>query len=480
MNKKLPYEEALEQQLGNMPLPDEDAAWQRMLELLDKKEKRPPFFFFSTYTGKSVLSLLAVLGFLVIMHATRHQSSHPASAQAGDQPPVQNPSATPATRTPVANEHAGTASRAALKPQKIAEPASSPGSSQTIPSLTPFHLAAGSGLSPLKLNSTPAGNAVPYTPDNTSFNTGATKRKHLAGHREAVERHSGMLAHKADATALGDIRYAFVTAPLLTHEGAPPVDFNRMEKDPPAPARPGLTASAGEQKNGAGKDELSVHQRAPLFVQAGIGVQQQIPVAGQKTNAFNLNGNKNPLSDYIPSLFLRLEKEDRWYVQAEFSYASPQLVDDFSYSRQTLADSAFRTVTTRLLLKKIFYHELPLTFNYYLRPRWSAGAGATYSWFYGAVTEKETATRNLQTQAGTVAKQIVPIGHYTDSFLYRSHTYLLVQTNYQWQNGSAGLRFSKDVQPYIRYTQPDGTVTNRRNWSLELLVRLGLWRSKKF
>ena len=480
MNKKLPYEESLERQLGNMSLPDEDTAWQRMQELLDEKKKRRPFAFLYSYTGKSMMSLLAVLGFLVVMHATRHHSGSAATKQADSRTHGQKLSENPAFLTPAANNPGAAATPVALKPQKPAEQPAPAGTPPLIPSLPPAHPVAGSGLSSLNKANTLAVRKVRSARANTVVKAGVAPEKFQSGRRGGAGR-SGLVAPAGvDIAASRDIFPAVPAASARNQVQVPRVAFGPMAAHQPDALRLRLAASASDPKNKAGKDVLSAKQHASLFVQAGIGVQQQIPVGGQKTNAFNLNGNKNPLSDYIPSFFLRLEKERRWYVQAEFSYASPQLVKDFSYSRQTLADSAFRTVTTSLLLKKIFYHELPLSFNYYLGPRWTAGAGATYSWFRSAVSEKETVTRNLQTQSGTVDKEIVPIGHYTDSFLYRSHTYLMVQTNYQWQNASAGLRFSKGVQPYIKYTQPDGTVIDRKNWSLELLVRLGLWRSKKF
>ena len=35
MNDKLPYEESLEQQLNDLPLPDEEQSWQKMKALLE-------------------------------------------------------------------------------------------------------------------------------------------------------------------------------------------------------------------------------------------------------------------------------------------------------------------------------------------------------------------------------------------------------------------------------------------------------------
>lgn len=57
MNKKLPIEEALEIRLNNLPVPNEDAAWQDMSRLLDK-EKKPRILFLKRL---GILLLLLVL-----------------------------------------------------------------------------------------------------------------------------------------------------------------------------------------------------------------------------------------------------------------------------------------------------------------------------------------------------------------------------------------------------------------------------------
>lgn len=465
MNKKLPYEEALEQQLRNLPLPDQDASWQKMQALLNKKDRRRPLAFFHTNRGKSILSLLLVLGFLVVMHAIRHESATPDREKQHAAAPGKM------LRTGSATNHPAHPARPQLA-EPVQPPATSP---KKHPSLTHPDPLPSVAVRPFA-RKTPVGKNNQTRIGAKNLSAGGSGSTPMP--RSLFNKPSLMSAHpqtsRKSPEQAGILKISAVIAALQNHSGGADLSPGSL------PAKKGGLPLVGLHGGADGKNKTGLDkQHRSFFIQAGAGVQQQIPLGGQKRVAFNLNGRKNPLSDYIPSFFVRLEKERRWYVQAEFSYASPKLVKGFSYSRQTRTDSAFRTVTTNLLLKKVFYRELPLSFNYYLRPNWSAGLGATYSWFHGAITEKQTATRDPQTQAGAVDKQIVPIEHYTDSFLYRSHSYLLLQTNYQWQNLSLGLRFSGDMQPYIKYTLPDGAVTDKRNWSLELLLRLGLWKSRK-
>jgi len=48
MSKKLPYEESVDQQLNDLPLPDGEQSWQKMKQLLEDEDK-----------GRRILDLLA-------------------------------------------------------------------------------------------------------------------------------------------------------------------------------------------------------------------------------------------------------------------------------------------------------------------------------------------------------------------------------------------------------------------------------------
>lgn len=202
----------------------------------------------------------------------------------------------------------------------------------------------------------------------------------------------------------------------------------------------------------------------------GLGLQQQIPIMGQTSVPYNYYGRKNSVSDYLPSAYLRLQRNGKWFLLGEFRYGAPQALHEFSYSRKTELDTSSVTITT-LRLKKTYYHQFPLSFNYFVKPSLSVGTGVVYSRFFGAVSEREVRNRNLQNQTETLSKSIVQIKEFTDSFLYRSQVHVLFQANYDWRRFSFGLRYTKDVEPYIRYTQPDGMINQRKNQTLQAVVR---------
>ena len=234
------------------------------------------------------------------------------------------------------------------------------------------------------------------------------------------------------------------------------------------------------------KDSSAVKPAKPdlkksYYLSAGIGLQQQIPIAGAQATPYNYYGRKGSLADYIPSVYLRLHREERWFIQGEFRYGAPQLVKEFTYSTQSRNDSGqTRVLTTSLRLKKTFYHQLPLSFNYYVLPNWSVGTGIMYSRFRGAITEQQVSRNDLITQRDTIlVKRVIKVPASSDSFFTRSQVNILFQTEYTWRRLSLSLRYTKGLQPFIRYTDPGGQQREQKAQSFEALLRFRLWRSKK-
>ncbi len=62
MNKKLPYEEAFNRQMNDLPSPHEDESWQKMKVLLDKNDKRVSRAFLKKYKTLAILVFLLLTG----------------------------------------------------------------------------------------------------------------------------------------------------------------------------------------------------------------------------------------------------------------------------------------------------------------------------------------------------------------------------------------------------------------------------------
>jgi len=214
-------------------------------------------------------------------------------------------------------------------------------------------------------------------------------------------------------------------------------------------------------------------------ISAGIGEQQQIAMGQQRAVATTSSGRTNTVRDYIPSLYLRLERKNKWFLQSEFRYGAPQMLKEFAYSKKRTLSNVSVVNTTTYRLKKTYYHQFPVSFNYYLGPKFSVGAGAIFNRFYGAVSEREVISEDVFTQQVSTSKEVVRIDHFTDSFLYKTQTNLLFQAGYHWKAFTFSLRYTGDIQPFMKYTRPDGVINVRKNATLQFVAQLRLWQRPK-
>ncbi len=219
-------------------------------------------------------------------------------------------------------------------------------------------------------------------------------------------------------------------------------------------------------------------EKAPVL-SAGIGLPQYITLAGQQASPYNYNGNKNFFTDHLPSLYVRWQ-HNKWYAQAEVAYIVAQPVRKFFFSETTQIDSAANTShTERFSVQKLYYHQLALNINRVILPKWSVGVGGMYNLLAGSVRAKQTTDKKINTGEETMVEKIEPVMGSRDSLLVRNKSVVgvLLQTDYQWKRFTIGLRYTKSLQPYIRYY----TLVNERkekNQTLEATLRFRLWKGR--
>lgn len=213
---------------------------------------------------------------------------------------------------------------------------------------------------------------------------------------------------------------------------------------------------------------------------AGIAIHQLLPVDGQKLTPYNSQGRKGSLADYIPAIYFRMYKNDKWFLQSEFRYGAPQYNREIIYRQEGILDTSGSTNTiTSAKLKKIFYHQLPVSFNYFVLPNLSVGGGFVWNSFKGAVSEQDVVQRTVATGIDTVlSKGVILNNKKADSNFARSYFQALIETQYRWKRFSFGARYSFGLQPYLKFTLPGGTQQNERNRSLQVFLRYELWKSK--
>jgi hypothetical protein len=232
------------------------------------------------------------------------------------------------------------------------------------------------------------------------------------------------------------------------------------------------------KKNEPKKD--SAKQKSISF-SAGIALYQLLPVDGQKLTPYNAQGRKGSLADYIPSVYFRMYKDGKWFLQSEFRYGAPQYNREIVYFSKGVPDTqGSSTIITSNKLKKTFYHQLPVSFNYFVLPNLSLGGGFVWNKFSSVVSEvsvvKRTNATGIDTviNPGTIVKSAA-----ADSNFARSYFQALIEAQYKWKRFSFGARYSFGLQPYLTFTLPGGTQQREKNTSLQVFLRYELWRSKK-
>jgi len=447
MRKHLPYKE-MDQNFNDLPLPDEEASWQKMKELLDRDEKdkrRVLPLFFRTLAGWAILILVGVTVVWLSVRPEKMRSEvnkiKEASSSSDRTPQDENRKINPRNdaNVPSKSNDAETKTVGISKEDRV-----------------------DGIIESREVNET-----------QKKISRGLAGKKNHVDQPQPLESISGIDHLSPDGKTRRNN--------LTTSPNSMKSNFSRPTTAPPAQRVISTATYELSQRNNLADRKQTSQQYSKLFVTVGLGLQQQIPIAGQAVVPYSYYGTKGSLPDYLPHIYVQLQKEKRWFVEADFRFGVAQAVQEFSYSQQTTYDTASMNLTvTTMRLKKTYYHELSSSFSYFLVPNFSVGAGGMYSRFHGAVTEQETNTSNILTQAKNSVKEIIPVKHFTDSFLYKNQLRVLMQVGYQWRKFSFSLRYTKDIQPYIKYTRPDGTVTDEKNQSLQFLLRYKLWQSRRF
>ena len=447
---------ALDDLFTNLPLPDEDRAWQDMKARLEKDDGDrfivlPPFL--QGCAGWTLLLALLLGGALWFyfrdggkgkehqekvsqVRQTRESESRP-----GATGPVQNRTLKEHTKVTTHQPDTGD-STSAIK--------------------------GGKGSHIYKVDPQPA-----------TINTAKhrLKEEHTAGSAHLV---SGGNKKKAPVRKQGlhatEVRTDDNELELIDTVSSPvrPSPADSLASRPDTTVRPPVQAVADSVSNTAPPKEVP---RKKYRLAAGLALQQQVPFDGQEWTPYNYRGRKGSLADYIPSVYLRLHHAQKWFLQSEFKYGAPQYTKEFVYKSEVKTDTFGTRSSTAYRLKKTYYHQLPLSFHIYVHPSWSVGTGMVYNRFYGAVSDREVRLGTPGTADTLVSKELVLD---KNGSLFRStNLQWLLETQYRWKRWSVGGRFTQGLQPYIEYVDEQGQNQREKNHSLQLFIRYELWTSKK-
>lgn len=520
MSERLPYEDQLAKQWEDLPLPDENEAWADMKRRLDEEEHKPLLpFWLRGCAGWGLFGILLLgLGWFILRperwftHKTKNESSS-VNGKTGTGNEKRKDSSFVLNDSGSFSDMDSTTA----KINNVARDTLALNLSIGAREINPKNNKDG----PVAINNRHPQTETDHT--NMAIDNGKGNIKKKKQHRQevAVNTKTGggdtkgknKKSNKAQPVANADssINNIFITNtinnkqqtdPLATSNmnkvsnavntndiitGNTDIVANKTRKDTitsnPSPGLGEIIAKEKDlNKSRPGKPKDSSNKKA-IEWSAGTGLQQQLPIAGQKWTPYNSQGRKGTLADYIPSVYLRLTRPQKWFVQAEFRYGAPQYNKKLEYKQTTVSDTGsaprfyYRNSSA---VKKTYYHQLPVVFNYYIRPGWSLGAGIQWNSFYGAVAESEALYHDNILGTDTVFSKIIqPVKRDTASEFKKSFLQAVVETQYKWKRFSFGGRYSFGLQPYIEFTLPGAAVQKKKMNSLQLFIRFELWRQKR-
>lgn len=213
----------------------------------------------------------------------------------------------------------------------------------------------------------------------------------------------------------------------------------------------------------------------------GLMLYQQVPINGQTLTPYNSLGRKGTWRDYIPSLYVRINKSDKWFIQSGCMFGAPQNNKAMVFDKKIDSvpfSSKIQTASTSI--KKTYYHQVPLTFNYFITPNWSLGAGIVWNKFYSAVTEQNTIQHDFISGADSIITQnFISSRTKADSNFSKSFFQGVIETAYKWKRFSFGMSYAQGLQPYIKFKLPGEAEKKEKNSSLKIFIRYEFWNSKK-
>ncbi|RYY49068.1 MAG: hypothetical protein EOO06_08305 [Chitinophagaceae bacterium] len=225
------------------------------------------------------------------------------------------------------------------------------------------------------------------------------------------------------------------------------------------------------------KPEDNKEKRSSWMLASGLSVSQTVPLKDEPTVPYNFYGRKGSLSDYLPAIDFRLYRTKKWFVHTGFRYGAPQAVAPFNY-KEVIRDSMQSIFKTRYQLQKTYYHQVPLSFHYYVLPNLSIGAGLIYNHFSAAIAQQE-----IFRSGGGAVDTLLSVGVVKDrdaGKLIRNHLQWSGELLYQWRRLTLGGRYSADISPYIKFAEiGTGNSIEKKSRALNVFIRFELWRSKK-
>ena len=486
MSEHFSYDDELKRGLNNLPLPDEGMAWDDMERRLDKGDDRKPLIppVLRGCAGMGLLLLVLVIAALVIVNpfswldSQRNKEVKQPVAKKEKQPGKKvDSNETDAMiigekDTVKSTPDSGVGNKIVSKKGIVIDMVDNIYTSNK-KSITGRRNA----IQKKYKDQHASGTTTTSVKNQTKFNQVKKANKQVAGKQRSKGKLSSTvygnatkldsaddsLSHQSQEESLKPNVDSLVTKPTIAD----------LKKDTVKSKTVDTTVTENKTKP-------TPKQKKAFYVGTGLGLHQLLPIAGQSSNPYNASGRKSSLGDYLPSVYLRLYKEKKWFIQSEFRYGAPQYTRQILFNQVKTLDTSgvFENFRNRSV-KKTFYHQLPLSFNYFVLPGVSIGTGISFNKFTSAIVQEDKGTRNIITQRDTLATSTLASQKGRDSNFVASYLQALFEMQYQRKRFSAGMRYSFGLQPYLKFSLPNGQQSKERNSSFQFFIRYELWRSAK-
>ena len=460
MSERLPYEEKLAQQLNDLPLPDENMAWADMKRRLDDDDDDGliPIWLRGCALWGIAIVLLIGLGWWIFQPQKWFEKKQTSQKEQPVTPTNHKDSSEAQQKIPTEKTVTINDSLSNIKRQ-----------------LDFVTTDVKSKKPPLFTNGR-VKHAKSVSINNRASKSQTIPNKKIVTANPGIEQKPNPDISK-NSEQESDSSHV-IQNPQVTASSNKPDTTVKNKTDSLQQKQPTVTTKASvPKKDSSEKNHFSYS--------AGLALFQQLPLAGQKLTPYNAEGRTGSITDYIPTPYFRLIRNNKWFLQAEFRYGAPQNNKEFLYSKRS---DTFSSTITSTSLTKTFYHQLPVTFNYFITDHWSVGAGITWNKFVSAVSSQDVFHHNPVTGADSLIVQDKIIStksqdtigmKIADTNFVKSYFQGVFETQYQWKRFSVGVRYSFGLQPYIKFKLPGGAQQQEKNQAVNIFIRYDLWRSRK-
>ena len=124
---------------------------------------------------------------------------------------------------------------------------------------------------------------------------------------------------------------------------------------------------------------------------AGVSVNYNLPVSQQEMSTVNVNGKKNTLIDFLPSVYVQYHFNKKWYAETEFQFSSPQYTSNHKLASAYKNIDPNKKEENAVWLNKLYYLNIPVSIHFRALPNLTIGTGIQFSHLRRSIFTDEVA-----------------------------------------------------------------------------------------